>query len=288
MVYILSIYVSVYRSRLILPTVFRKVFCMKRMISCVAFFAVLFLTTAIHAEYVNINEGKDKQLYNIFNNYMGLTGEDAYKSSNDLFADRGVTATNWSVGEDASVYAYYRNANFTHEVYSTDANGNRDGAFSMVYDKNANTSAITNLGDSAISLESGDVSWAMNVYQRETPPGSISDGNLVHEWLADSSQNNDGMTHLVAFDVTDLLSAFYTGDADVISAYLFAWEDQSLFGDPGNRNPADFDYADFVYIMINVAPTSAATPEPSTALVFGAAMIGLPFAYRRMRRNKKA
>lgn len=248
-----------------------------------SFFVCIFCLIAVpvvRADYnVNINDNVsgEKSLCSLFNEYFGLTGDDAYKSSNDLFAARGVSTSisSWTVGSDAEVYAIFRNAGYTHEVYSTDLNGNRitgDNGFNMMFDQSSNISSLSDMVGQGLDIPEGVFSWAMDVYTS----GDVSsiDGNPDMSWFASGDLNSDDAMHLIAIDVSDFLSDLY---GDTVNAYLFAWEDKIA-------SQADWDFQDFVYIMVDVQPTATATPEPGTMLIFGAALLGgLPFAWRRKR-----
>ena len=226
-------------------------------------------------------------LYTLFNDYFQLKGDNKYTSTNQLYNERGVKdiVNSWTINEGAQVYAGFRNANFTHDVYLTNPDGSRavdangNSVFSMAFDKSSNVSRLSDYTGMGLDLPvTGEFSWAMDVYYGGTAESvqNGTAGNPRLQWFP-GAENSDGLIHLALLDVTDLMQDVF--GLDIESAYLFAWEDQTY-------PSIDFDYQDFAYIMVNVQP-NAATPEPATALIFGAALLGLPLARRRFQKKNK-
>lgn len=220
---------------------------------------------------INDRDG-EKALYNLFNTYFGLTGDQAYTDSNQLYADRGVkeTVLSWRVDENAKILSAFNSAAFSHDVFMIDAND--PNRYSWIYNSDYYTydtvfdTTMRDLG------QLGDVNFLLI-------------NNYWSHWFeveSDSSLNPGGLVAMIALDVTDLMREKYS-DLSISNAYLFGWEDAV-----GN-NLLDFDYQDLAFMVVNVAPnTASTTPEPASALILGlGGLVGLPLARRfRTRRQR--
>ena len=226
-------------------------------------------------------------LYQLFNNYFAdqLGESGLYKSSNDLFNDRGVDPyTDWTTNGSQLVGAF-KVAALGHEMSMTDTDQNVVASLIHVGGtvNIGATNGITDLsGQKVLNVADGlTVNFQLDAYW----------GNdLVYAWSSNPNGNDgslgkvgDNMIHMIALDITDLYNMKYGTNNN--SVYMFGWEDLHLTG-LGGGSPADWDYQDFVAILTNVKPTSSATPEPASMLIFGlgGAFAGV-FAYRR-RTNK--
>lgn len=209
-------------------------------------------------------------LAGLFTNYfadeLGSLGLSGYTSSQDLYEDRGVKSIvqNWTVNDNASIHASFKNAAFAHDLNLLNSSGN-------VVDTKSFPGYTFNdkLGDGLIfELSAGDYNFSLDV----------TSGIQNMFYGDDPTKNTDGSIHMVAFDVTDLMQARYGADL-VESAYLFGWEDML------ENNGGDWDYQDLAYIMVNVTPNL--TPEPGTLLIFGVGIVFGAAAIRRQNRRKK-
>lgn len=213
------------------------------------------------------------QLYNLFNNYFGLTGDAAYTSSNDLYRDLGIKAdiSSWTALEGATYQAGFKSAGFQHELSLadketgeklTDASGNNlfdkmfpagEGQYSLVND-------VT-----AVPVE-GSLLWRLD---------STYNGQVVNDpFFSTTDMNSDAIIHFVALDVTELMR-IKLGDDSIVSAIMFGVEDNKV-GAPY----MDYDYNDLSFVVTNFVPVPASTPEPASALIFGIGLVAIPFARR--------
>lgn len=235
-------------------------------------------------DYKTLNENPDtlqiyddsspyvtNQLFTLFNNYFELSGDAAYTSSNQLYADRGVKeiVTNWTANPGAQFVAGFKSAGYAHELTLADrVTGEtlKDGdnpLFVKGYEAGENQ---TRLVDTVYDIPAvGEFAWKLSTSIGET-------------FFSDPALNSDGLIHFVAFDVTDLMREKY-GDMDIESAYMFGVEDIDT-----NAYWVDHDYQDLSFIAINVRPIPAATPEPATALILGLGLMTLPLI-RQRRKN---
>ena len=247
------------------------------------------LTSQYNVIIYDINNFNDNtSLFQLFNDYFAdqLKGpEGEYACSNDLYNARGVDPyTDWTTSGSQMVGAF-KVADLGHDMSMVNSSG--ETVASLVhFDGTENIGAglnggITDLGaQSVTNIPDGlHVNFQLDAYWQNS---------LVYSWSSNPELNDgslgkpdDGMVHMLAFDVTDLYNAKYnTSNASV---YMFAWEDLHLDAAGGGER-ADWDYQDFVAIVTNVKPDDAATPEPATMLVFGLGLAGLGCA-RRMKIN---
>lgn len=208
----------------------------------------------------NINND-NYNLYELFNNYFGTN----YESSQALYEDRGVNSSgSWIASDGAAIVSSFKNALLEQTLNVVNSNTGdvvASHVFGTSFDKALTDGTILN-------LDAGLYEFTLEAA-----------GELLYG--ADSSSNADGLIHMIALDVTDLIQAMY-GDENINSAYLFGWEDLL-----SSNWYADFDYQDLAYLMINVQPEStAATPEPGTVLIFGLGLVGAALAGRRLRRKE--
>lgn len=215
----------------------------------------------------------------LFNNYFSdELGLDTYGSNMDLYNARGVheDVQTWNIGQDAQLISSFRNAGLGHAINIVDSAGQiqnqvleqAGGGYDTVFkDLNAVDLGIT-----------GDYNFML-----ETTAGQ--------EFYGDTSLNtDDGLVHMVALDVTDLVQEKLDNEAaargetaqTIDSAYLFGWEDLLW-----SHYHYDSDFQDIAYILVNVKPnTTSTTPEPASALIFGFGALGL--AAYRFRKGRKA
>jgi hypothetical protein len=231
------------------------------------------------------DNSKRNPLFRIFNEYFKNELNALYTSGNELADDRMIryTISSWQVNEGSNVVASFTSANMTHglEIYST------TGA--LLYETgqyDSSTSGSAMIDGRPIDLNAGDYIFSVN-----TDEGMARAFSGDHEWYYSTDEylanpNNwgmnyykDGIEHLIAFNVTDLIRQ-RSGYENIESAFLFAFEDSRL-------NSTDFDYQDFAFVLTNVqANVITATPEPATILIFGiAGGIALPFLRRKNKKN---
>jgi hypothetical protein len=244
-------------------------------------------TLGINDKTTDTNLGTPNPLYRIFNEYFQNELTANYTSGNELVDARMIkqTVSSWHVNEGSNVVASFTSSLYQHglQIYST------TGA--LLFDTGQYASTTTGeaiIDGSPIDLNAGDYIFSANSY------GLSKTFSGDHEWYYSSEEYlnpdneswahyfDDGIEHLIAFNVTDLMKK-RDGYEDIESAFLFAFEDL-------NVTSTDFDYQDFAFILTNVKANGvpAATPEPATILIFGiAGGIALPFLRRKNKKNNK-
>ncbi|MDR2761094.1 MAG: PEP-CTERM sorting domain-containing protein [Planctomycetaceae bacterium] len=224
-------------------------------------------------------DGEDYNLYAMLNRHLGLTGDEAYSNSNDLFNERGIDPTTQWITNGSSLLHAFNMSIFGHQINVLDEASNE---LCRLYDQGINyvEGNVYDLAD-GINLD-----FMMLPFLK--PDSSNDDGvnyNYIYPaWSSDPLENLDsGNIHMIAIDVTDLYNA--KKNTAFESVYMFGWED--LSGDSsGSYGIADFDYNDMVIFMTNLTPTSA-TPEPASMLIFLAGG-GLVSALRLRRKKKQS
>jgi len=216
-------------------------------------------------------------LFRMFNKHfeaeiaeLGIT---PYTSSDQMFRERGVDMDSCWTTRNATLYAAFKAALFEHDLYLE----HPDGTEEHIYHFPSGTFACLDgsiLG--ALNWPIADMTgfdWKLG-YLHPTIPS-------VNGWYSSHSElNYDGIIHMVAFDVTDVMQQRY-GDVAIQSAYLMGWEDMWC---PDSRT--DYDYQDLAMILTNVFPGSGPDiPEPITMLLLAA---GAPLVLLRRRRNRMA
>ncbi len=226
-------------------------------------------------------------LSNLFNAFFDLKGSDKYTSSDALFADRGVINDMWVALDDAYIYGVGKVAVLVHELNFSYTDGTTLAPITIA----ANTvgsdgkmtieTALSGFGINT-ALEKGEFSMSLNTFLGSTQMGTVETFGATYQ-VSGGSIQNDGLVHLIALDVTDLMSALL--GEKIQSAYMFCWEDLPVFRPQGGM-PADWDFQDLVYIMVNVSDShiTTITPEPATALILLAGLAVAPLA-RRLRKK---
>lgn len=216
---------------------------------------------------VGINDAtKEKSLFQVFDQYFGnkyyeQTGT-RFTSSNDLYDALKIIPESGqiTVGENAKVQSYYKNAAFDHSVSILDSlTGQSAGSFKF------NDWTVSSPGPS-VSLAAGSYDLVLNAFK----------GNNSYEFHLDPALNQDGLIHMLMLDLS-----WFFGEP----AFMVALEDMyqgSIYGNP------DWDFNDGIYVFRSVdADTApgAATPEPGSVLIFGSGLAGLALA-RRLRKRR--
>ena len=223
------------------------------------------------------NNVQSTRLYALFNDFFQLTGDAAYTSSNELYADRGLKGNiqHFTASEGAKMVSSFKSAGFASSLNFVDQSGNLllndDGT--PVYSNYAAAGEDQRFKEDLVDFPVvGEYSLQLDVW-------NPYEANGTHDLLySNYALNPDGMINMLAIDVTDLIQAMYP-DMVIDTAYLFTFEDR-----PSGGSYLDYDYQDYAFIAINVKPTL--TPEPATAALFGLALLGLPFARKLRRRNE--
>lgn len=226
------------------------------------------LTDIYGVNISDANQYKDgNTLYQLFNKYFGLDEESGYSSSNDLFNDRGIDPTaSWTTNGSELIGAF-KVASMGHEMSVTTKDGEVLGSIIDVAGTvNINeANGITDLGSGSVTLPDGkSVDFRLDASAWGSDAYSWSSDPTANAGLQPSGVMGDDMIHMIAFDITDIYNEYFGTDYD--SVFMLGWEDLHLTG-AGLGNAADWDYQDFVAIVTNLKPESAATPEPATMLM---------------------
>ncbi|MDR0609572.1 MAG: PEP-CTERM sorting domain-containing protein [Planctomycetaceae bacterium] len=241
-------------------------------------------TLQINDNTTDTNGDVPNPLYRIFNEYfseeLGALDQSNYTSGNELADERMIrqTISSWQVNSGSNVVASFTSSAWTHglQIYSTTGNLLFDTG---QYGSTTNGEAFIDDGQQ-IPLVGGNYTFSANTNGQS----KVFSGD--HEWYYSSDEYQseatwtryyeDGVQHLIAFDVTDLMKQ-RVGDENVESAFLFAFEDLPKSG-------SDFDYQDFAFILTNVSANvvPSVVPEPATALILGfVGTLALPFLKRK-------
>ena len=218
-------------------------------------------------------------LYVLFNTYFGLEeGMDGYvTSSNELFEARGVAGVaEWTASEGAYVYGVNRIADLDHNLTFKFNNGTTLSTGWLV--AKTEPTEFSELGD-VRDLDPGPFTMTLATYYR---PFDLYVGIVEANSIKYNNGVEDDLVHMIALDVTDLMQA-KLGVDKVQSAYMFCWEDLVLGPTGGWGDPADWDFQDLVYILVNVydARQLTLTPEPATALILLAGLAVCPLVRRQ-------
>lgn len=240
---------------------------------------------------ISSETGDARSLAGLFNAYfkneLAQSGASGYATSQDLYNDRGVKAviSDWSVTDGAQIVSAFKSADYGHTLNllnMTSGVAVDSATFRGYMQDNVMTKATT-----TIDVDPGLYNFSLDVWKPKGDKVVTWWGNVIEDQRAipgedlwslhgeDPNQNEDGLIHMVAFDVTDLIRLMH--GVDIESAYMFGFEDMLAVG-----HTPDFDYQDLALVMINVKPN--VTPEPSTALIF---LIGGAVSAAAYRRRKK-
>ena len=210
---------------------------------------------------------------------LAATGE-SYSTSNQLFEVRGVDTslqTRWAA-TNAMWYSAFKIAMLGHDLHMVPDAGDAIRIASTPEEINIiGPNGMMMIGTPIGSCDS--FTFRMDTHLAGYPSSYVS-------FYSDNALNPDLATHMVAFDVTDLvnarqlaewLSAGHSANTfiPVESAYLFGWEDMWR----ESAVAPDGDYQDFASIFTNMRPASV--PEPASLGVFALGAMVLLTRQRR-------
>ena len=256
-----------------------------------------------------------EKVYTLFNGYFGLTGDAAYKNSNDLYQDRGVRGEDGQLGDVTWV------STADSKFYASALSAGNQNTLSIV---NAETGKVMNglswqfgSGENQI-LGDGKSGQSLGIGEETEFEWMLTStaGKTSTKWFSNTANNVDNMIHMIVLDISDLmlkqiaemegwiLDKDYSFNNEGILgnyiwndekeqwndyyAYMMCWEDLN-----GTSSGCDFDYQDMVAIVSFIKPVyvtpvireeidePGATPEPATLLILGLGTLGAGFAARR-------
>lgn len=243
-----------------------SVYCMSAMFLQTPCFADFTLWNRDPATF-RINDDSSG-VYTYVNNYFNLYDENAYTSSNQLYADRGVREIPvWTSGENSWCIEMFKDADLSHTL----SFASPDGRFLL--DSEGHRLFQANYPPGPFPLESNmqKLPMAKNLMWR------LDRGNEI-PLFSNSALNPENVIYMALFDVTDLMRSKYIDSGIIInSAYLMSWEDMTYY---------DFDYNDLGIIAVNA--TSASVPEPASMTLWGLGFFGIAGVkvFRKYRRQK--
>ena len=247
----------------------------------VALVLVAFATQGVRADQVTINDGPwgEYPLFRLFNEYFGTD----YQDSQAIFNDLGVVSKDWIALPDAKVYGAFKIAALDHELNFVYTNGAEVTPIYLRGDTVSGTIDTGVLGGDPIPIPEGTFSMFLNTLFSGVTVGTVDTYGATYQ-QSGSSVQNDMLIHMIALDVTDLMSEKL--GYEIQSAYMFCWEDLPDFVPQGGAK-ADWDFQDLFYILVNVRDGTSlkeVTPEPATALILLAGLAACPLA-RRLRKK---
>jgi hypothetical protein len=244
---------------------------------CLVFGLLIFCMSAIsyseeilmdkyNVKFRSSADGPDYELYKMLNNYLGLTGSNAYSSNVDLFNERVIDpSTQWITSGSSLLHAFSM-GRLLHRV-------------NVLTEEGAELCRLYDGGENYVPGEVYPLADGLNLdFQLLSYTSPTDDSFPYEEYMlySDQEKNDDGEIHMLAFDITDLYNSKTGGN--FASVHMFGWEDRL------SSDISDYDYNEMVVIMANLTPTVSATPEPASMLIV---LLGGGIALAIKRRRKK-
>ena len=239
------------------------------MILAVVFLGTFFVAGSVWAVPFSFGSSGEDSLQTVLNNYT-VDGDSSVDTTQDSIADLSdsyweLTASGGSVATIVIEIAGYSGSNifgvYNGSEYVELLNGVADQGdqvlLSLLDNFDGTYSVEVNTADTGI-----DFSSAIFGYYLDTPDGTF---------YSDTSLNNDGVDHMVAYEGQGDLFQIPGRPAGTWTdnEWILAWED--LYGG------GDSDYNDFVVMVESVQPV----PEPATMMLLGFGLIGVGVASRK-------
>lgn len=229
-------------------------------VSCGSAKADTVVYNPVYAEGGSIIQDDKSDEFNLYVLMKEYFGTD-FESSNEAFDKIGFVVDNledWIVADNAKIGIY------------NDRNAANATTFTF-QGTEINLSANTTTQAIGYALAGAGL---YDISSLESFVLSVTSGGETFN--TDASQNRDGYSHFLFFDVTDYVNAGKAEEDWVKSAYFFGLED--LMSDHGH---IDWDYNDAFGIIYNVshpASSNSGTPEPATVLMLGLGLAAVPLA----------
>ncbi|MBZ0167782.1 MAG: PEP-CTERM sorting domain-containing protein [Candidatus Omnitrophica bacterium] len=240
--------------------------------------------------------------------------KDIFDSINKVFTDRGLAGPGYTNNGQTDAVQWTSQNEFWHQLADTDSsdfafisitanNNNRLGVylagndpqtqstfFSLSFSGNQFTGSGT-LADPYPGFVNPFSSQDFGFSLKSTPQ-SPTVNNPERIWSSEPSENEDGLDHMLAFNLADLagqtlyikVDGNNDGDLDdpedivkeieLINPFLIAWEDKI-------DGLSDTDYNDAIFLVTKIEPGRTVVPEPMSMLLFGGGLAGMAATRKR-------